>query len=107
MTVALIGAVVLLVILGLIAAAVVALLRRPSAADLAAGWELRFAALERGLEKTERGLRDELARSREESSAQARSQREELQNAVQSLSPNLRESLVAIGAAQKDQLETS
>jgi DNA recombination protein RmuC len=107
MTVALIGAVVLLVILGVIAAAVVALLRRPSAADLAAGWELRFAALERGLEKTERGLRDELARSREESSAQARSQREELQNAVQSLSQNLRESLVAIGAAQKDQLETS
>ena len=66
----------------------------------------RFESLDRAQEREERMLRDEAARSREEASAAAKAQREELSTALTSLGATNLKSIAEIGAMLKGQLET-
>jgi DNA recombination protein RmuC len=83
------------------------LLRRPSCAarEVAAAGEVRFSHLERGLERVERSVREDLERNRDGSAEGARLLRAELQSAVGSLASGLRESVAALGTAQREALD--
>jgi DNA recombination protein RmuC len=74
---------------------------RSDAASLA-----RFDVIERGLEKIERGLRDEIGRNRDETAGQAHSLRGEISTTMHSGADHLRESILAIGNATEQRLET-
>jgi DNA recombination protein RmuC len=82
----------------------VVLLRRRSSTS-SSDADVRLDALDRSLEKTERTIREQLGQNRDEGIGQARSLREELQGAVQTLACSLRESIMAIGGGHKDQLD--
>lgn len=87
----------LLIFLIVLAALTVALqviaLRKPAAAPVdLAPVQARLEALERALERAERGMREEIARNRQETGTQARSLREEVAGA-----------LAAMGGAQAEQ----
>ena len=66
----------------------------------------RLDVLEKGNERTERAVKDEIARQREETAAQARALREELGAALKSVGDSAVNSLGEIGKAQRGQLET-
>lgn len=66
----------------------------------------RLEVLEKGNERTERAVKDEIARQREETTAQARALREELGASQKSAGDSIVNSLGEIGKAQRGQLET-
>jgi len=66
----------------------------------------RLDVLEKGNERTERAVKDEIARQREEIAAQARALREELGASLKSSGDSTVNSLGEIGKAQRGQLET-
>jgi len=66
----------------------------------------RLDVLEKGNERTERAVKDEIARQREEIAAQARALREELGASLKSAGDSTINSLGEIGKAQRAQLET-
>ncbi len=66
----------------------------------------RLDVLEKGNERTERAVKDEITRQREEAATQARALREELGAALKSVGDSTVNSLGEIGKAQRGQLET-
>jgi DNA recombination protein RmuC len=66
----------------------------------------RLDVLEKGNERTERAVKEEIARQREETANQARALREELGVSVKSVGDSAINSLGEIGKAQRGQLET-
>jgi DNA recombination protein RmuC len=66
----------------------------------------RFEALDRAQEREERMLREEAARTREESAKAAKAQREELNEALRKLGETNLKSISEIGNILKSQLET-
>jgi len=66
----------------------------------------RLDSLEKGGERTERVVKDEIARQREETAAQARALREELGATLKTAGDSIVNSLGEIGKAQRGQLET-
>ena len=66
----------------------------------------RLDGLEKGNERTERVVKDEIARQREEIATQARALREELGASLKSVGDSTVNSLGEIGKAQRGQLET-
>ncbi|MDA0191507.1 MAG: DNA recombination protein RmuC, partial [Proteobacteria bacterium] len=68
--------------------------------DALARAEPMFRALEGGLERLERELREELARSRQESALAARGGREEQAQSLERLAATLAERLVQLGTLQ-------
>lgn len=81
------------------------LLRRRPTVDLSAIL-LHFEAIERGQERTEKSLREELARNREESSANSRQSREELTATLNAFAGSLQSRMAEIAGLQKDQLDS-
>jgi DNA recombination protein RmuC len=73
--------------------------------DVLARTEPMFRALESGLERLERELREELARSRQESALAARGGREEQARSLERLAATLAERLVQLGTLQAQQLD--
>ncbi len=67
---------------------------------------LKVEALEKGHERTERAVRDEIARNREEGSAQARALREEVAGSLKNLSDSTLKSLGEISLVQQQRLES-
>lgn len=65
----------------------------------------RLEALEKGNERTERAVKEEIARQREETANQARALREELGASLKSTGDSAINSLGEIGKAQRGQLE--
>jgi DNA recombination protein RmuC len=65
----------------------------------------RVESVERAIERTERGLKDEIERSREESNVVARGLREEVQGSLRLSSEILARSVDAASSAQGDRLE--
>jgi DNA recombination protein RmuC len=103
---AFLSAVVLIIILlGFIVISVAVLLRRNVGQDLAP-LAARFDSVDKGLDRCERSLRDEMARNREEASLIARQGREESSNALKSFGDSLQASMSNIARLQKDQLES-
>jgi DNA recombination protein RmuC len=68
--------------------------------------EPRFDAVEKGQERTERTLREEMTKSREEAGGSAKLLREETAGAIKSLSESLLSGMVNIADLQKNQLDT-
>ena len=66
----------------------------------------RLDVLEKGNERTERVVKDEIARQREEIAGQSRALREELSASLKSVGDSTVNSLGEIGKAQRGQLET-
>ena len=66
----------------------------------------RLENLEKGNERTERAVKEEIARQREENATQARALREELSATLKSVGDSMVNSLGEIGTAQRGQLET-
>jgi DNA recombination protein RmuC len=103
-----------LIALGLVAAAVFLLLlttifsvaawRRLGARSFAL--DERFAELDRNAERSERALREELAKSREEATGTARHLREELSVSMKGMGDLLAKTASQSGAAQKEQLDS-
>ncbi|MGA2402693.1 MAG: DNA recombination protein RmuC [Syntrophobacteraceae bacterium] len=97
--------VIMIVLLGMSVVFLVILLRRKGGGDFAA-FVPRFDSVDRGLDRCERSLRDEIARNREEATLVARQGREETGNALRSFGDSLQTSMTNIAGLQKDQLET-
>jgi DNA recombination protein RmuC len=103
LTAALLGATA---VIGLIAIAfLIALLRRRAAAGLSA-IQSRVDSIERGQERTSRDLREEAARSREESSSQARSLREEVSLTFKGFNDSVLTQLTRLIGLEQQQLES-
>ena len=89
-------------LLGVLIALVVTMLRKkPPAIDSVLA---RLEGLERLCDRTERGLREESARGREEASRSARAGREELAQALRGVGESLQAHLREVGGFQLDQL---
>src|ERR1017187_2014264 len=65
----------------------------------------RTEAIERAQERTERGLREEIGRNREEASRDANDLRQSIQAALATFSSGIRDEIGAMSSAQKAQLE--
>lgn len=65
-----------------------------------------FETLEKAQEKTERAVKDEIARNRDETNVAAKQSREELSNAMKNFADSLRGQIVEIATLQKQTLET-
>ena len=98
--------VVVLVALVALVTLVAVLLRRVTAAA-AAGDALaaRLGAIERGQERTERGVREEIARGRQESSGAARDLRDEVTGAVRAQGDTLVRGVTDLTGLQRTQLD--
>ncbi|HZT36994.1 MAG TPA: DNA recombination protein RmuC [Bryobacteraceae bacterium] len=102
MQVLLLAAAVVLLVCVLIAQIVILRARRgPDLAPLCA----RMESLERAAERTDRALRDELARGRDEAAARDRALREELTGSVAQLSTVICEQMSSLGHIQRTQLD--
>src|SRR5262249_43089066 len=75
---------------------------RPNNADLIQ----RLDLLDRAHERAERNVRDEMALGREENARAAKSQREEVSAAMQSLGESNLKSILELGTILKGQFET-
>jgi DNA recombination protein RmuC len=67
----------------------------------------RHEAIERAQERAERGIREEVARNREEAAKEASSQRQELQAALSAFAEKVTGELAAMSGAQRGQSETA
>lgn len=94
---------IIIVLLGFNAVSMMILLRRKGG-DSAALFPC-FDSVEKGLDRCERSLRDEIARNRGEASLAARHGREETGNALKSFGDSLQTNMANIAGLQKDQLE--
>jgi len=65
----------------------------------------RFMAVEKGQERTERVLREDVARGREESAASARQDRQELQSAFKALWDSMHKQMASMAEMQRNHLE--
>jgi DNA recombination protein RmuC len=93
-------------VLGLIAISLlVALLRRRSEVDLS-GIQSRVDSIEKGQERTSRELREEAARSRDESSSQSRSLREEVSATFKGFNDSVLTQLTQLIGLEQQQLES-
>lgn len=81
---------------------IILLRRRHEPADLS----VHFATLDKGLERLERGVRDEVGRNRDELAAAARQGREEQGTALRAFAQTLAQHMSQLAAAQKAQLDT-
>src|SRR5271166_6401121 len=93
----------ILLLLAVIVLQVVAL-RRATPTDLSPVFS-RFDDQEKSLERTERGLKDEIARNRQESAEQGRGLREEVQISLKNSTDSLVQGVDRISAAQQQRLE--
>ncbi len=66
----------------------------------------RFDSLDKAQERLEKALREELARNREESSANSRQGREEISNTLTSFANSLQSRMAEISGLQKNQLDS-
>src|SRR5207253_662835 len=82
--------------------AIVLLRRRSGASDVG----VYLATIEKGIDRVDRGVREEIARNRDELSASARQARDEQTNSLRSFGQALAQHLSQLGAAQKAQLDT-
>jgi DNA recombination protein RmuC len=97
----------LILILILIAiAAVLLVLLFTRSGHPSAGTDTRLNLLSQGQERLERGLREELARNREEASAGSRQAREELSSSFDHFGEALQKRMIEIAQFQKAQLDT-
>jgi len=97
----------LLVTLALLVVAVVmlfVLLQRRTEADLAPV-QLRLEAVEKSQDRVERGVREEIARNREEGTRQAQGLREELSGALRGFNDSVLRQMGEVAQLQKNQLE--
>jgi DNA recombination protein RmuC len=93
-------------VLGMIAIALlVALLRRRSEVDLS-GIQSRVDSIEKGQDRTSRELREEAARSRDESSSQSRSLREEVSATFKGFNDSVLTQLTQLIGLEQQQLES-
>ncbi|NGQ93634.1 DNA recombination protein RmuC [Brevibacillus sp. SYP-B805] len=69
-------------------------------------WEQRFAVLEKGLERVERAIREEMAHSRQESGAAAKQNREEMQQAFATMNRTLMANIGEMATQQKHLLDS-
>lgn len=83
----------------------VVVLRKVSRAD-ATGLASRLDAFEKGQERTERAVREEVAESREESAKAAREQRQELTGAFKTFGDSVVQRMADVAGMQKGQLDT-
>ncbi len=90
-------------LLGLNIALIFILLRR---GDRVRSLTDRLESMDKNAEKIERGLREEISRSRQEASLAARQGREETSNALRAFGDSLQTSMTNIARLQKQQLET-
>lgn len=81
------------------------LLRRNAAAELAAV-RLRLELVERGQERLEKLLREEMARSREESAASSRQDRDETSRTLSSFADSLLSRMAEMSGLQKNQMDS-
>ena len=81
---------------------IIILLRKERSGALVA----RFDSADRSAEKSERALREEIARGRQEAALAARQGREETGSALRSFGDSLQTSMTNIARLQKNQLET-
>ncbi len=96
--------VIVIVLLGFNAVSMVILLRRKGGGD-SPTFIACFDSVEKGLDRCERSLRDEIARNRGEATLVARHGREETGNALKSFGDSLQTNMANIAGLQKDQLE--
>ena len=82
------------------------LLRRATSTDLSPVVS-RLDALEKSHERTERGVKEEIARNRQESAEQGRGLREEVQASLKNSTDSLVQGVDRISAAQHQRLEDS
>ncbi len=94
------------VLLGVAAVALLSLLLKKSAQAPGQDTALRIAAFEKSLERTERAVREEVARNREEQSRTDREQRLETAGSQRAFSEAVTARLADMAAAQERQLET-
>ena len=84
----------------------VLLLRKKTGPSLdLAPWNARMEAIERAQERTERGLREEIGRNREEAAREANGLRDAIQAALAAFSSGLRDEIGAMSSAQRAQLD--
>jgi DNA recombination protein RmuC len=82
------------------------MLKRKASADQSREWEQRFAVLEKGLERLEKTIREELANNRQEGSATAKQNREELNQSFSTLNRTLVTTMGELAAQQKHLLDS-
>lgn len=103
-TAALSALALMVVVLGLGVISLIILLRAKGGGDLAA-FVARLDLLDKGLDRCERSLRDEIARNREETTLVARQGRDETTSSLKSFGDSLQANMANIAGLQKDQLE--
>ncbi|MDD4622554.1 MAG: DNA recombination protein RmuC, partial [Kiritimatiellae bacterium] len=94
------------ILLGAAAVGLLALLLKKAARPPDTGTAQRLDSFEKGLERTERAVRDEVARNREEQAKTAREQRLETAGSQKAFSETVTARLADMAAAQERQLET-
>lgn len=95
-----------LALLVIIAVLVVMLLKKSAAADTTALVSARFDSFEKGQERTERVVREEIAQSREESGKIGREQRQELMGSFKTFATAAAQQIAEGAQTQKGQLES-
>src|ERR1700738_4871069 len=99
------GLIIIAIVLLLAVAVMLAfLLRRATVTDLSPVIS-RLETMEKSQERSERGLKEELARNRQESSSRGRDLREEVQVSLKNSTDSLVQSVDRISAAQQQRLE--
>src|SRR5436189_5751725 len=93
-----------IVLLVAVAAMLAVLLRRSTTTDLSPVLT-RLETLESFQERTERGVKEEIARNRQESAGQARGLREEVQGSLKTSTDSLVQSVDRISTGQQQRLE--
>jgi DNA recombination protein RmuC len=93
----------IVLLLAVLALLVVLLIRRP--ADLHGPVQVRFDALERNQERSERAVQEEMAKNRNETSANAARAREEMASTLKGFGDSLAAQLTALTKANEDKLE--
>ncbi len=101
---ALLSALVIIIVLLCFNVICVLILLRRQGGDLTSSI-LRFDSVDRGVERCERSLRDEIAKNREEATLVARQGREETGNALKSFGDSLQTSMTNIAGLLKAQLD--
>lgn len=96
--------VTVLLIVAVIVMLIILLRRRPE--DKLLRIEGQIAQAEKGQERTERAVRDEIAKNRDEATSTARQGREEMTHALNAFSDSLLSRMTEIATLQKNQLDT-
>ena len=96
--------IVVLALLVTVVALLLVLLRKASAAD-ASVLAPRLDAFEKAQERTERAVRDEVARSRDESGREAREQRQEITEAFKTFGDSVAQRMMDVANLQKAHLD--